>query len=108
MLPTRASRISIPLTIHASILDQGRRALVCRSKADALVQRVDGVVGAEGEVALAADGCGARGGGPVIEGVTALRQVRGNDSGGADGGACVDCAYVGCRGGTGAAAPYSG
>ena len=108
MLPTRASRISIPFTIHASILDHGRRALVCRSKADALVQRVDGVVGAHGEVALAADGCGARGGGPVIEGVTALRQVRGNDSGGTDGGACVDCAYVGCRGSTGAATPYSG
>ena len=55
MLPTRASRISIPFTIHASILDHGRRTLVCRSKADALVQRVDGVVGAQGEVALAAD-----------------------------------------------------
>jgi hypothetical protein len=72
MLPTRASRISIPFTIHASILDHGRRALVCRSKADALVQRVDGVVGAQGEVALATDG-----GGPVIEGATALRQVEG-------------------------------
>ena len=57
VLSTSAAKIAVPLTIRAAILDNREWALIRRSKVGALLNSVDGVVGAELVVRLVADCC---------------------------------------------------